>query len=165
MANPIYSRKNERQIIRTMARARLMEPLDNDTKNQLRKIAIDNGSPVVRRLYAIDRLACDGGVYNSISYHTEAFVPTGTRAQRFVIHALRLVLKTDKPMHPSVASGIRERLAFIKMGVPPMAGQPRQLFWRVAPLQSETHITSLERQETLDEQITRILNSADAQHA
>jgi len=160
---PSYSRKNERQLIRTMARAKLMETLDNETKNQLRQIAVDDGSPVVRRLHAIDRLACDGGVYNSAQYHTDVFIPSGTRAQRFVIHALRKVLKSDKPMAPSTASSIRERLTFIRTGRGLCDVHGQKWLWRVEPQQSKPY-PQPKPEETLDQQIARILASQQNQN-
>ena len=118
------NRKNERKVYAVLKRAKACDKLGNEDIGLLRQIANDSNALPSRRLRAIDRLACLGGVYNTTKCHVDSFIPMGTRPRREVVAALRKLLRDE----PALASGIRERLLFIR------TGQSLNLkLWRVEP--------------------------------
>jgi hypothetical protein len=88
---------------------------NNFNIGMIRKQALDNSAPTGRRLAAIDRLASLSNVYQSSSWQQSRFVETGSRARRFVVYALRRLLKVE-PTNQKLTALIRDRLIFIRTG-------------------------------------------------
>jgi hypothetical protein len=92
--------------------------LTHDQIARLRRFAGDESYSVAKRLTAIDRLACDAGLY--VLRQTRHF-PTGspgTRSRREVIRLLRRLLKSPSPESKRVnTAGIEQRLMLIQTGV------------------------------------------------
>jgi hypothetical protein len=116
-------RKNERQVYAVMKRAKTSDKLSHEDVGLLRQIANDSNALASRRLRAIDRLACLGGVYNTLKCHVDTYIPVGTRPRREVVASLRKLLRDE----PALASDVRERLLFIRTGE---ALNPK-LLWRI----------------------------------
>jgi hypothetical protein len=89
----------------------------------LRAIALDSGASPSRRLNAIDRLASGDNVYQTARINEAEYRPTPARARRFIVKALRQLLKSPDLM-ACHSSAIRERLLCIR-------GVESKHFWRL----------------------------------
>jgi hypothetical protein len=89
----------------------------------LRAVALDSGASPSRRLQAIDKLAVLSNTYNTVRLCGDVFRPTPARARRFIVKALRLLLKSPHLM-ACHSSAVRERLLCIR-------GIESKHFWRL----------------------------------
>jgi hypothetical protein len=125
----------------------------------VRQQALDNSAPTGRRLAAIDRLASLCNAYNTQAWHQSRYVPTGARPRRWVIYALRRLLKAD-PTNEKLTALIRDRLIFIRTGQ--QCGSnfkvliSRDRLWRVEPPSGEPTSIQPQTNEHADE-IRRLL--------
>jgi len=82
----------------------------------LRKIAIDEKSPAVKRLAAIDTLAAAGNFY--FTGHTKhlvtGYVAPTTRGRLFIGLALRKLLNSKRFVPGGIPQAVRSRLLFLK---------------------------------------------------
>jgi hypothetical protein len=85
---------------------------------RLRKFADDERYSVAKRLTAIDRLACDAGLYVLRQTRHLPIGSPGTRSRREIIRLLRRLLKSPSPESKRVnTAGIEQRLMLIQTGV------------------------------------------------
>jgi hypothetical protein len=100
----------------------------------LRAIALDSGASPSRRLKALDRLASSDNVYQTARTNTTEYHATPARARRFIVKALRKLLKSPNLM-ACHASAVRERLLCIR-------GIESKHFWRLtSESKSKTPVT------------------------
>jgi|HubBroStandDraft_5_1064220.scaffolds.fasta_scaffold44172_3 hypothetical protein len=113
-----------------------MSESSNFDIGMIRKQALDNSAPTGRRLAAIDRLASLSNVYQTASWHQSGFVETGSRPRRFIVYALRRLLKVE-PTNQKLIALIRDRLIFIRTGEQVGSNNKvlisRDRLWRVQP--------------------------------
>jgi hypothetical protein len=99
----------------------------------LRAIALDSGASPSRRLTALDRLASSDNIYQTARINEAEYHATPARARRFIVKALRQLLKSPDLM-ACHSSAIRERLLCIR-------GVESKHFWRLSESQSKTLVT------------------------
>lgn len=87
-------------------------------KNQdiahLRSIVLDDAVPLNRRLASLDRLAASQNLWQTVRFHSDTYVPPGTRARRFAVTALHKLLKSRRFKPAVFDSAVRARLLFLK---------------------------------------------------
>jgi len=92
--------------------------LTHDQIAHLRRFAGDERYSVAKRLTAIDRLACDAGLYVLRQTNHFPIGSPGTRSRREIIRLLRRLLKSPSPESKRVnTAGIEQRLMLIQTGV------------------------------------------------
>lgn len=101
----------ERRI--KMAQLRRICVIGNYEMGLLRKISLDRNASPLRRLQALDRISSALNIYHTAKHYTDAAGSMPTRARRFVVKALRLLLK-DVALSPTHASAVRGRLLAIR---------------------------------------------------
>jgi hypothetical protein len=99
--------------------------MKNSDIGLLRAIALDDGASPSRRLQAIDKLAVASNTYNTARLCGNVYRSTAARSRRFIIKALRLLLKSPRLM-ACHSSAVRERLLCIR-------GIESKHFWRLKP--------------------------------
>lgn len=127
----------------------------------IRKQALDNSAPTGRRLAAIDRLASLSNVYQSPLWHQSRFVETGSRARRFVVYALRRLLKVEST-NQKLGALIRDRLIFIRTGEQVGSNSKvmvnRDRLWRLegSGVESEKPAPTVTDTSSFDEALRRV---------